>query len=708
MATLQKIRNRAGLLIGVIGIALLAFILGDLLTSGNTFFRKYQDKAFSVNGEIVATQEYFDRVSEWEEFQKQMSGQSSLDENATAQIREIVYQQMVRERVLDAQAKKLGLSVSKEEVNDLVHGENISPMLRQLPLFVNQQTGAFDKAMLEQFLTVINTPAESLQPQQQGMIGMYKTMWLFIENLIKYQRLEEKYGTLLSNAVMVNEYEAKKAFELSQQNADIAYAVQNYFTVSDSTVTVTDADIKKYYNTHKSSFKQDVPLAKVSYFVREVNPSDADFAEVEKESQEAYRKLLEAKNTAAVVADYSDVPFRDVYRSEKTMTPDQQSFIASANVSDIYGPVRDGNNFKMFKLLGKTVAPDSIKLRMISVPDSPANDSLVTQLIDSIYNVIDGGKSIEEVANELNPQSNGGNVGWVREIDLITAGSNFVAAVFNAPTGKVSKIKMTGQQSIFIVEEKTAPVAKYKLAVVNMPVIVSEKTQNNIDNELNQFVSAPESKTKFDKFATEKGYAVIPNATLRANDFMLAQMPSTRQVVSWAVNAKKGEVKKFDLSDKRIIAQVNRVYSSGNAPIEEVSDAIRMKLINDKKAEKIIADLNAKNSSTLNDFALAMNTKVDTVRFVNFNTANISGLGSEPTLNAVSTYAPLQAVQGPMRGNMGVYVATVSKRSQSDGTYDAKSQKMSMQSAARYRMQAQSIEVLKTKLNVQDNRYKFY
>ncbi|MDD2476263.1 MAG: SurA N-terminal domain-containing protein, partial [Dysgonamonadaceae bacterium] len=156
MATLQKIRNRAGLLIAVIGVALLAFIMGDLLTSGNTFLRKYQDKAFVVDGEIISTQQYFDRVSEWEDFQKMISNENSLDENATSQIRDIVYQQMVKERLLDLQSKKLGLTVSKEELNDLVHGETISPLLQQLPLFVNPETGVFDKSSLIGFLSTID------------------------------------------------------------------------------------------------------------------------------------------------------------------------------------------------------------------------------------------------------------------------------------------------------------------------------------------------------------------------------------------------------------------------------------------------------------------------------------------------------------------------------------------------------------------------
>ena len=145
MATLQKIRDKGVLLVAIIGIALLAFILGDLLTSGNTLFAKSRDKAFVVNGQVISTKEYADRITEWENFQKMISGQTSLDENMSQQIREAVYDQMVRERMLDNEAAKLGLAVSKAEINDLVHGETISPLLQQLPFFADPQTGRFDR-----------------------------------------------------------------------------------------------------------------------------------------------------------------------------------------------------------------------------------------------------------------------------------------------------------------------------------------------------------------------------------------------------------------------------------------------------------------------------------------------------------------------------------------------------------------------------------
>ena len=708
MAILQKIRDRSGLLIAVIGVALLAFILGDLLTSGNTFLRKYQDKAFVVDGDIVSTQEYFDRVAEWEEFQKMISGDNSFDENATAQIRDIVYQQMVKERVLDSQAKKLGLSVSKEEINDLVHGDVISPLLQQLPLFVDPQTGMFDKSTLISFLTTINTDESMLPPEQVAMVRQYKSIWLFIENLIKYQRLEEKYGTLLSSAVMVNDVEAKTAFEQSQQSADIIYAVQNYYTIPDSVAAVTDAEIKKFYNENQHLFKTATPMAKVTYFTKEIVPSDEDFDEVESMTDEVYEKLLTTTNAASVVSDYSDVPFQDVYVSAKLLTPDERSFVQSAEISDVYGPFRDGDSYKLFKYLGKTVAPDSVKIRMIGVPEYMANDSLVTSFVDSLYTVIKEGRDFAEVANELNPQSNGGEVGWVREIDLVQAGPDIAQKIFSIPTGNVSKLNMPGQQSLVFVEEKTKPVEKYKLAVVNMPVIVSDKTQNNIDNELNQLVSNPDIKTNFVQLAQEKGYSVMPSQTIAATDHLLGQIQGSRQVINWAINEKEGAIKKFDLSKNRVVARVDKIMPSGIAPLSEVSDNIRSLIIRDKKAEKIISDLKSKNISTLEDYAQAMDAEVDSVRFVDFNTTNITNLGSEPMLNAYAAYAPLNTVVGPLKGNMGVFVMSVINREQEEQNYDAEEQKVNMQSNNLYRLQAQAIEVLKDKMNVVDNRYKFY
>ncbi|MDD4631880.1 MAG: SurA N-terminal domain-containing protein, partial [Proteiniphilum sp.] len=628
MATLQKIRDKGTLLVIVIGVALLAFVLGDLFTSGTTLFGKARDRAFVVNGEVISTQQYADKITEFEEFQKMVSGQSSLDENTTSQIREAVYQQMVRERLLDNQTRKLGLTVTKNELNDLVHGENISPVLQQLPFFLDPQTRMFSRNALIEFINTINTPSPG--PQEQALVNQYKSLWLFIEEMVRTQRLEEKYISLLSNAVIVNDREARTAFDLSQQNADIAYVMQNYFTISDSAVTVSDKEVQDYYNAHKALFRLEAPLVKLSYFSKEIVPSDEDFAEVEAESKKAFTELQNAANPMSVVADYSDTPYRDVFVSEFMLTPSQIEFVRSAAVNEIAGPKREGDAYQIIKLIDKTVSPDSVRLRMMAIPDASmvGQDSVVTNFVDSIYGLLQGGGSFAEVANSLNPSSNGGEVGWAREIDLAQMGSGLVQAAFNTPVGQPVKLSVPGQQLILQVEERTSPVNKYKVAIINMPVVASEKTSNNIDNELNQFISAPDVKTKFNELASEKNYMVMPNVTVSANDFSLAQIPSSRQIITWAANEKeRGSVKKFDLTNLRVIARVEQVIPAGTTPLSEVSSGIRTQLMNEKKAEKIITDLQAKNLTSLDAYAAAMNTVADTVRFVNFTTRNITGLG---------------------------------------------------------------------------------
>ncbi len=693
----------------VVGFALLAFVLGDLFTSGSTFLGKARDRAFVVNGEVISTQQYADKITEFEEFQKMVSGQSALDENITFQIREAVFQQMVRQRLLEDQARRLGIVVSKAELNDLVHGEFISPILQQLPFFVDPETRVFSRSALVEFLNVIKMPSQN--PQEQAMVDQYKSIWLFIEDMVKAQRLEEKYITLLSNAVVVNNAEAKTYFNLSQQSADIAFAMQNYFTVPDSLVEVTGKEVKEYYDKHRDMYRLEAPIVKLTYFLKEIVPSDEDFAEVEAESHVAYKQLQDASNPAVVVADYSETPYRDVYLGEYMYTPSQLDFVRSASINDMYGPVREEDSYQVFKLIDKTVAPDSVHLLIIGIPDASMveQDSMVINFVDSIYEVIRGGEPFAVVANSLNPSSNGGDVGWAREIDLVSFGAEVVRTIFDAPLGKPFKLTVPGQHLIVQVEEKTRPVAKYKLAVIDMPVVPSEKTSNSIDNQLNQLVSTENIGANFNELASESGHMVMPSMTLSANDFGLAQVPNSRQVITWAASEKKmGTVRKFDLTNLRIVARVDQVIPAGTTPLSEVSDDIRMQLINDKKAEKIIEDLTSQNLTSLDAYASAMNSIADTVRFVNFVTRNITGIGFEPALNAVSAFAPENTIMGPMKGNMGVYVASVINRLEGTEAYDEEEQKLNMMSENAYRLQMQAISVLKNRLGVEDNRYKFF
>lgn len=703
MAALQKIRSKAGLLIGVLAVALFAFIFPwSELTS---FINKRRDKAFVVNGEIVSTGNYLKRINEFENFQKMVSGQHSLDENTTAQIKEYVYQQMVKEMMLDEETSKIGLAVSDEELKDITIGNNVSPLLRQIPLFVDQQTGQFNPQALNQLLTYVNTDPNTLPMEQRGQLQEIQQLWNTIQNMVKYQRLEEKYNTLLASTITTNNIETKADVDAAKSTADITYTISRYSAMPDSTVKVTDKEIETLYGKRKENFKTPDDLRKITYFSKEIVPSESDFAEVENEINTAKEKLASAQNPALVVADYSEVPYQDVYFSTKSMSTEEANFAKTANIGDLYGPLRDGDAFRLYKLIDRTLSPDSVKLSIITIPEG-VDKTTINNRADSIINVIKGGKDFATVANELLPQSNGGEIGWITEPQLASAGKEMVDACFNKNVGEITKLNLQGQIQLIKVEARTAPVTKYKMALIQMSVPVSDKTLAAVDNEINQFVAENNDGKNFVKAATEKGYNLSENVMINGAIPSLNQIKGSRQVINWAFNEEVGSVKKFDLTDYRIVAKIDSKIDAGYLPLSEVKDILEAELIKDKKAEKMIADLKAKNISGLNAYAEAMGAKIDTVRFVTFNTPSIMGIGKEFALNVFSELGQPGKTEGPVKGDNGVLVMNMLNKEDQSKNINPETDKKNSQNL--YRIMTQSMEALKLKMNVKDNRVRFF
>lgn len=720
MAALQKIRSKSGLLIGIIAAGLLAFVLPwNEISMG---INKTRDKAFTVDGDVVSTKQYSDRIQEWENFQKTITGETSLKEDISSVIRELTYQQMVTEMMLDEQAASLGLAVTTAELNDVVNSPNFGFVLQRLRLFfnpntgnldgiasmfANPQTGQFDKTNFTHFMNDVKTTiTPDMSAQVRQSILMKQEVWSFVEHMLKYQLLQEKYSALVASVVLPSNTDAKAVFNDSKTQSNIAYVLQRYATVPDSTVAkeVTDKEIKELYDLRKNNFKLETELRKVSYFIKDVIPSDEDFEAVAKEMNTVYEKMLTTENPAAVVSEYSSNPYTDAYMSLSSLPLDVKNFAQSATVGQVTEPERSGQSYVLYKLVDKTAAADSIKLRIIPLPQG-LDSKIAAHITDSLLNVVKGGKDFATLANETMP---GSNSVWVTEMMIAGAGADFVKKCFGAAKGDILNLTANGQTQLVHVEDRTSPVQKVKLAVVQMPVIVSDRTQNSIDNELNQFVSENGSLENFDKAAQAKGYNLIPNAVISPAEMSLGQVSGSRQVIHWAFNDKKGSVKKFDLSDKRIIAIVKDEIKGDYMPVSEVSAMLKTELINNKKAEKIIADLKSKNLTSLEAYAGAMSSRVDTVNFVTFQTNNISGVGYEPILNVYAKLGEANKLQQPLKGNAGVYVLSVTGKTESTNAFDPIQAKQTARQSNFYQLMSQAIYVLKDKMAVKDNRVKFW
>lgn len=711
MATLEKIRSKAGLLVLVVGLALFAFIIGDFLNSGSTYFRQTQERVGEINGEVISIHDYQARVDEMTEMYKMQTGSTSLPEEYLTQIRQSVFDAMVQDIVLGEETEKIGMEVSPEELFDMVQGENISPMIQQMQMFVNPQTGAFDRNALLNFLkTIDNDNIASMPAEQQDQLIKARNFWLFWEKNIKRQRLEQKFTTLLAKAVSANKLDAKESFDENAKNANIVYAMQSYSSIPDSTIEVSKSEIEKLYNQRKDLYKQKETKV-IKYLSVDIRPSQEDYNNAQQDIESLKSEFTTSQNVADIVNENSEVPYMDVFFTDRAFDPELKQFATTAEVGAVYGPVFENDKYRMFKLVAKTTAPDSVKVSHIMLAGQTEERTKV--LADSLMNEIKGGADFAELAKKFSADQaaeNGGELGWFTEATALRGvNEEFKNAIFSTPVNQVSVVKSMYGTHLVKVTEKTADVAKYKVADIDMTVSPSSKTYSNIYNELNQFISKNRDIAKLDTAAKSAGYNVISNVSITPDNQVLGSIKSSRPVIRWAFQNENGSVSEiFECDDKFVIAAIEKSIPKGYTPIEVVAPSLKAELAAQKKGDKIVADLTAKNLTSLDTYAQAMNTSVDSVKFVSFGTRRISGIGVEPNMNAAVSLAEVDQLSAPVKGNNGVYVFKVIAENTDSKEYNEADVVRSLDATNAYRFSYQAIQSLVNKADVEDNRIRFY
>ncbi len=711
MATLEKIRNKAGLLVLIVGLALFAFIIGDFLNSGSTYFRQSHENIAEVDGEVIKIHDYQDRIDEMTEMYKMQTGATSVPEEYQSQIRQSVFDGMVQDIVLNETAQGLGMGVSPEELFDMVQGENISPMIQQMPMFVNPQTGAFDKAALLNFLKAIDDQNISNYPaDQQQQLIQARNFWMFWEKNIKRQRLEQKYASLLANAVSANKLDAKDAFEGSAQNADIAYVMQSFASIPDSAVQVSKSEIEKLYNQRKKQYKQNEGKV-LKYIAVDIRPSKEDYDKVSGDIEALKGELIATENVAELVNENSEVPFVDVYFSETAMDPEMKQFIRTASVGEVYGPVFENDKYKMFKLVDKTTAPDSVKVSHIMLAGQ--DDAALSAKADSLVDVLKKGGDFAALAQEFSVDQTaqtGGELGWFTEAAAFRGvGEEFKNAIFSTPVNGYNVVKSLYGTHLIKVTDKTSNVNKYKVADVEMTVSPSTKTYGNIYNELNQFISKNNNMEKLDDAAKEAGYNLLSNVIVTSGDQTLGSVKNSRPVIRWAFQNSKGNISEiFECDDKFVIAAVQGDQKEGYRSLAAMTPVLQAELAAQKKSEMLAQQLAAKNLTSIDAYANAMGSSEDSVKFVNFNTRRIAGIGVEPKLNALISLAQKGQVSAPVAGNNGVYVFEVYEQNKDGKVFDEMAEVRALDATNAYRLGYQAIQSLINNATVKDNRIRFY
>ena len=717
MAAIGKIRSWGPVLATVIGLALFAFIAEEMFRSCEATGNERRQQVGEVLGKKISVQDFQSYVDEFQEYMKLAQNRDNFSEEELNQQKDQVWQLFVSNAIIEKEAEKLGLTVTNEEMqNILKEGQN--PFLLQPPyLFVNQETRRFDVNQLTKFLD------DYKKMQSQGgnaqMAEQYQTIykvWKFMEKVLRQQVLQSKYNSLLAQSMLTNPVSAKMAFDAQNEESDVLLATIPYSSIKDDEVKVSDADLKAKYEEKKEQYRQYFETRDIKYVDFQVVASKADRDALMQTMTDARQQLLNGVSAAEVVRKaQSQIAYTGIAAQRSAFPSDIASRLDSMQVGQVSAPFETAfdNTLNVVKLINKVQLPDSVEFRMISVGGSSLDDA--HKRADSIYNAINAGADFETLAKKYGQT---GEKQWMtsamyermQTVDPDT--KEYINALNTMGDGEMKNLSLSQLSIILQVTARKAFVTKYDVAAVKHTIDFSKATYSAAYNKFSQYVSENKTLESLEKNAQKFGFTVQERKDLSNNEHNVAGLRSTRETMKWIFDAKVDELSPLyecGNNDHLLVVALTNIHPQGYRDFESVKDELKSQVINDKKFEKA-----AEKLAGVKDMAAAKQkgAVVDSVRQITFAApVFVQAAGaSEPALSgAVSAVKQGQMSPAVVKGNGGAYLFQVLSKKQREGAkFDAKQQAQQVQQQAQQMVGRMAMNELYLKANVVDNRYLFF
>jgi len=714
MAAIGKIRSWGPVLATVIGLALFAFIAEEMFRSCEATNNEKRQQVGEVLGKKISVQDFQSLVDEYQEVIKMTQGRDNLSEEELNQVKDQVWQQFVSNTVIEAEAKKVGLTVTDEELqNVLKTGTN--PMLMQTP-FVNQQTGRFEATQLTKFLN----DYKKLQAQGGQQLEQYDRIykyWKFMEKMLRQNILTGKYQSLLSQCLISNPISAKMSFDQRNEESDVQLAVLPYSSIKDSDVEPTDADLKAKYGEMKEMFRQYTESRDIKYVDFQVVASKADRDGLMKTMNDAKQQLEAGQVPAEVVRKaQSQVPYIGIAVTRNALPNDIAAKVDSMQVGQITAPFETtyDNTINVVKLIAKTQMPDSVEYRAIQVGGATPDEA--HKRADSIYNALKAGAEFEALAKKYGQT---GEKQWMtsqmyeRSQTIDADSKNYIDAINTLQANELKNVEFTNGNIVLQVTARKAMVTKFDVAVVKHTIDFSKGTYSDAYNKFSQYVSENKTLEGLEKNAQKFGFRVQERKDLYNSEHTVAGLRATREAMKWIFDAKAGDVSPLyecGNNDHLLVIALTGVHPEGyrDASDEQVKNVLKTEVLKDKKFQKLSEKL--AGAKSIAD-AKAKGATIDSVKQITFSApVFVQAAGSsEPALSgAVAGVKAGQFSPAVVKGNGGAYLFQVlSKKQREDAKYDEKQQMQQMQQMA-VQAAGRFMYELVQKANVKDNRYLFF
>lgn len=719
MTALGKIRSKGILLIIIIGLGLFAFIAEEAFRSCNGIKGQNSQQIGEVLGEEIYVQDFQKLLEEYQDAMKLTMRTDNLSEDQLNQLKDQVWQQLVSERVMKEDCKKLGLTVTEDELQNVLN-DGTNQLLTQTP-FVNQQTGRFDVSILKQFIDAYRKAEASNNSQQLDQMRPAYNYWLFVEKNLRTQLLAQKYQSLLANCVLSNKVEAKMAFNEENEEAQIQLASIAYNTIKDADIKVTDEELKAKYEELKPAFRQQQETRDVKMVDVQVKASATDRAQLQKDMAGYQKQLAAAADPTQVVSKSgSMIQYIGLPVSGKAFQqyPDIASKIDSMAVgtTGVVENTKD-NTYNIVRILSRTELPDSVEFRQIQVGGKTLEAARASA--DSIQKALAAGGDFQAIAKRYGQDS---TTTWFTGAMYEQASTmsqdnrTYIEALLNGAVGSTQNIELTQGNVVIQVLNRKAMKSKAVAAVIKKEIRFSDNTYSKAYNRFSQFVTQSQaSLADLQKHATKFGYTVQDLNDFATSSHTVGNVGGSgiRDAIKWIFEAKEGQVSQlFEAgkeNDHLLVLCMTKIHPQGYRPWDDaqVKEILKREVIRDKKAEMIMAKLKGVNSIAA---AQAKGAKVSTVNQITFAApAFIQATGAaEPALSgAVAATAQGKFCSAPVKGNAGVYVFQVVKKQMRPAKYNEEQQiQMCRQRAMQY--MGNFMQDLVFGAGVVDNRYLFF
>lgn len=698
MAVLEKIRVKFGLAASIIiALGLLSFILdpSQIITSLQSMSSKYD--VGEIDGKAISYTDFQAEVQEMTTINELVSGSSAQGQEAQVQARNAAWQNLVYKNLFVKKAQAAGLVVGEKEVVELTTGDNLSPLVAQNPVFFDE-TGAFSKTQVSNFV-------QSLDADATGNLRLY---WNYLQNSILYSQYAEKYNSLFTEGSFVNALQLRNEIAQNNNTTDVDFVVIPFGIQPDSTVVVTEAEIKDYYAKHKSFFKQPANRD-MEYVVFEVVPSEKDINDTKAALADVYEEFATTDNMKAFLLKNSDRTLSEYWYKKgelNSISSEIEDFVwnGQTEASEI---ISAGNNvFYAARVIGTQMIPDSAYVKHIMLQDANAQ-----ALADSLATVVKSGENFSNLAAQYSADVNSmdegelGNIGWMTQNYMIPG----FESVLTAKVGEPFVIKTQYGTHVVLVSQKSAPVEKKQVAILEKETLASKETFNNYYAQANQFATAAAGGYEnYRKAVDTLGVYSHPINGMLESSESLGAISNTKEVTRWVFDNKVGKVSNIMTVDNNyfFVATVTGIHKEGFATVNEVAASIQMTLDVEKQGQRK-AELIKEEIAGLTDLqaiAEKLNTSVSSQSGVAFSSLNTVGL--DPAFIGAVSVAPEGKVCGPVVGQVGVYVFQVTGRD--IGAYYTEDDARARDAQnAMYNTQM-VIPVMMTDADVKDNRARFY